>query len=226
MGKTYFTTTRLIMGLHQAGCNIIVFESAAPSYSEHELKKCHFDDKFIAMNFYYGKAETASEIIREFETHKNQVYIVSNLISDSEKQKLCDLIFKYQQKSFNANLEQTHPLFVVFEEAGDGNLYDTAEVKRIYNQGSKLKLSVITILQMFIGQGSQKFRRMAGQASLKVSFRCSKDHVKYFTDSIPPERRAEMKNKLTMLDIGEAVVCGDFENPEGKLEAGCFLIKA
>ncbi|MBR1529936.1 MAG: hypothetical protein IJ642_11660 [Oscillospiraceae bacterium] len=226
MGKTYFTTTRLIMGLHQAGCNIIVFESAAPSYSEHELKKCHFDDKFIAMNFYYGKAETASEIIREFETHKNRVYIVSNLVSDSEKQKLCDLIFKYQQESFNATLEQTHPLFVVFEEAGDGNLYDTAEVKRIYNQGSKLKLSVITILQMFIGKGSQKFRRMARQASLKVSFRCSKDHVKYFTDSIPPERRAEIKNKLTLLDIGEAVVCGDFENPEGKLEAGCFLIKA
>jgi len=226
MGKTYFTTTRLIMGLHQAGCNIIVFESAAPSYSEHELKKCHFDDKFIAMNFYYGKAETASEIMREFETHKNRVYIVSNLVSDSEKQKLCDLIFKYQQESFNATLEQTHPLFVVFEEAGDGNLYDTAEVKRIYNQGNKLKLSVITILQMFIGQGSQKFRRMAGQASLKVSFRCSKDHVKYFTDSIPPERRAELKNKLTLLDIGEAVVCGDFENPEGKLEADCFLIKA
>ena len=108
--------------------------------------------------------------MKEVTAHKEQVYIVSNLISDKEKQALCDWIFKYQQKVFNTDPENARPLFVVFEEAGDSNLYDTTEVKRIYNQGSKLKLSVITILQMLMGQGSQRFRRMAGQASLKVSF--------------------------------------------------------
>jgi len=225
MGKTYFTTTRLITGLHENGCAIIVFESAAPSYSEAELENCHFNDKFIAETFYHGKAEKASEIMREFEAHRKQVYIVSNMVPDKEKQELCDLIFKYQQKTFNANLKQTHPLFIVFEEASDSNLHDTAEMERIYHQGSKLKLSVITILQMFMGQGSQRFRRMAGQASLKVSFKSSTDHMKYFIESIPPERRSEMKNKLPLLGQGEAIVCGDFENLEGKLEAGCFLIK-
>ena len=227
-GKTYFTTTRLIMGLHHAGCNIIIFESNTPSYSKDELfEKCRLDKQYISDNFYHGRTEKAIEIIKEFEEHKDKVYVVSHKISDEEKWELCGLIFSYQRDIFTTNRASACPLFVVFEEAGNGPpLHDIPEVKKIYNEGSKMRLSVITILQRFMGKGSQNFRDMANQASLKVSFRCGKNHVRYFTDSIPIEKiREKMKNKLPLLETGEAVVCGDFENQEGKLEAGCFLIK-
>ena len=228
MGKTYFAATRLIKGLHENGCDVIVVESAAPSYSMYELKKCGFDNNFIAENFCHGKARNAREIMKEFAGHKGKVYITDYTISNNVKKELCGLIFGYQDYFFNKNLGEIRPLFVVFEEAGDSgsdSLYDTEEVKRIYNQGSKLKLSVITILQMFIGKGSQNFRRMAGQASLKVSFNCSETHIKYFTDSIPQEKRTMMKNKLALMNVGEAVICGNFETPDGTLKPDCFLIK-
>lgn len=223
MGKTFFTTTKLIMGLHELGYRIVIFDSAASSYNNYELGKCGYDEAFIAEHFCHGKAETANEIMSEFENAVNKVYIVSSDADDTEKQKLCDLLFKYQKTTFNANPENTPPLFIVFEEAGDSTLYDTPELKRIYNQGSKLRLSVITILQMFSGKGSQRFRKMVGQASLKVSFKCSTDHIRYFTEVIPPEIRAKAKERLPMLGIGEAIICGDFENPDGSLYTGGFM---
>lgn len=134
------------MGLHKLGYRIVIFDSAASSYNNYELGKCGYDESFITEHFRHGKAETANEIMSEFENAVNKVYIVSSDTDDMEKKKLCDLLFKYQKTTFSANLEKTLPLFIVFEEAGDSTLYDTSELKRIYNQGSKLKLSVITIL--------------------------------------------------------------------------------
>lgn len=225
MGKTYLTTTKLIMGLHRLGCRVLILESAMPSYSIDQLNKCGYNEEFISENFSYGKAMTADEIMSEFEQAQDSIYIVSSDAEDSEKQKLFGLLFRYQKKEFEANLENTRPLFIVFEEAGDTTLYDAPELKRLYNQGSKMKLSVITILQMFMGKGSQNFRRMVGQASLKVSFKCSTDHIKYFTDVIPPEIRDTATSKLPMLGVGEAIICGDFEKPDGSLYTGGFIAK-
>lgn len=56
MGKTYFTTTKLIMGLHRLGCRVLILESAMPSYSIDQLNKCGYNEKFISENFSYGEA--------------------------------------------------------------------------------------------------------------------------------------------------------------------------
>lgn len=220
MGKTYFVTTKLIMGLHRLGYRVVVIDSAASSYSHYELGKCGFDESFISENFYHGTTCEARGIIHEFQNESDKIYIVNNETNDTEKEVLCDLLFKYQQSEFNANLNNTRPLFIVFEEAGDSTLYDAPELKRIYNQGSKLRLSVITILQMFVGEGSQRFRRMVGQASLKISFKCSTDHIRYLTEVIPPETRNLAKSRLPMFSVGEFIICGDFENPDGSLYSG------
>ena len=223
MGKTYFVTTKLITELHRLGYRVIIFDSAASSYSPYELGKCGFDTSFISDN--HGTTCYARNMINEFKNASDKIYIVSNETNDTEKETLCDLLFKYQQNEFNKNLENTRSLFIVFEEAGDSTLYDTPELKRIYNQGSKLRMSVITILQMFVGEGSQRFRRMVSQASLKVSFKCSTDHIRYFTEVIPPDMRAMAKSRLPMLSIGEAIICGDFEKPDGSLYSGGAIAK-
>lgn len=225
MGKTYFTTTKLIMGLHNLGYRVLIFDSAMSSYSDYELSKCGFDEAFIEEHFCHGTAENAVKIMNEFENSLNKVYIVNSDTDDCEKQILCDLLFKYQKKQFDANLENTIPLFVVFEEAGDNILYDEREVKRIYNQGSKMRLSTITILQMFTGKGSERFRRMAGQSLLKISFKCSTDRIKYLTETIPPEVREMAKSRLPMLGVGEALICGEFEKPDGSLESDSYIIR-
>ena len=224
-GKTYFATTRLIMGLHKLGYRVLIFDSAMSSYSQYELSKCGYDAPFVAEHFYHGTAESADEIMQEFESSLNQVYIVSSEIENDEKIKLCDLLFKYQKNQFNANLENTTPLFIVFEEAGDSGLGDAQALKRIYNQGSKMRLSTITILQMFTGEGSGRFRKMVGQALLKISFKCSTDRIRYLKEVIPPEIREMAVTRLPMLGVGEALVCGEFEKPDGSLAADSYIIK-
>ena len=224
-GKTYFATTRLIMGLHKLGYRVLIIDSAMSSYSQYELSKCGYDAPFVAEHFYHGTAESADEIMQEFESSLNQVYIVSSEIENDEKIKLCDLLFKYQKNQFNANLENTTPLFIVFEEAGDSGLGDAQALKRIYNQGSKMRLSTITILQMFTGEGSGRFRKMVGQALLKISFKCSTDRIRYLKEVIPPEIREMAVTRLPMLGVGEALVCGEFEKPDGSLAADSYIIK-
>ena len=224
-GKTYFTTTKLIMGLHQLGYRVIIFESAIPSYGQHELGKCGYDEIFISENFYHGESETACEIMNEFENTQNKIYIVNSETGSSEKQKLCDLLFKYQKNEFKENLENTVPLFIVFEEAGDISFTNAPELKRIYNQGSKMKLSTITVLQMFLGEGSKNFRKMVCQASLKVSFECGTDGIKYFIEAIPSEMQETAAVRLPKLNMGEAVICGEFENPDGSLHTGGFIAR-
>lgn len=229
-GKTYFVTTRLLTGLHELGYRIIVFDSEASSYNRYELSKCKYDEAFIAEHFCHGQAETAEEIMKEFVSSLDKIYIVNNQIDDNEKIKLCKLLFDYQKKIFAENEKETPPLFIVFEEAGDNSksqdisVYDTDSVKRLYNQGSKLRLSVITILQMFIGKGSRNFQRMVAQSGLKVAFKCSTDHIKYFIETIPLEFRENAKNRLPMLDVGEACISGDFEDSDGTLHANYFLV--
>lgn len=231
-GKTYFVTTRLLTGLHELGYRIIVFDSEASSYNRYELSKCKYDEAFIAEHFCHGQAETAEEIMKEFVSSLDKIYIVNNQIDDNEKIKLCKLLFDYQKRIFAENEKDTPPLFIVFEEAGDNSksqdipVYDTDSVKRLYNQGSKLRLSVITILQMFIGKGSRNFQRMVAQSGLKVAFKCSTDHIKYFIETIPPKFREYAKNRLPILDVGEAFISGDFEDSDGTLHAHCFLVNS
>ena len=222
-GKTYFTTTRLIMGLHRLGYRVIIFDSVLSSYSNRELERCNFNDTSIAKKFCHGNAENADEIMHEFEKSSDKVYIVSSETNPLEKQKLCDLLFNYQKNEFKKNPENTLPLFIVFEEAGDSTLYNEPELKRIYNQGSKMNLSTITILQTFSGEGSRNFRKMVCQASLKVSFRCGTDGIKYFTEALPSEIKATAINRLPKLNMGEAVICGDFENSDGMLSTDGFI---
>ena len=125
---------------------------------------------------------------------------------------------------FDANQQNTVPLFVVFEEAGDCKLlFDEDNVKRIYNQGSKMKLSTITILQMFVGEGSKRFQRMAGQALLKVSFKCATEGIRYLIEVIPPDHREFVKSRIPMLGIGQALICGEFEKSDGSFEADCYV---
>lgn len=225
MGKTFFVTTKLIMGFHELGYHVIIFDSIISSYSEYELGKCNLKKEFIRYHFCHGRAIDADDIMKEFVNSSNKVYIVNSDIDEDEKKRLCDMLFKHQKQMFNEKHENTKPLIIVFEEAGDSTINDTPEIKRIYNQGSKMKLSTITILQMFTGEGSQRFRRMVGQASLKVSFKCSSDHIRYFTEVIIPEHRATAKSKLPMLGVGEAIICGDFENADGLLYSGSFITK-
>ena len=61
---------------------------------------------------------------------------------------------------------------------------------------------------------------MVGQASLKISFKCSTDHIRYLTEVIPPETRNLAMSRLPMFSVGEFVICGDFENPDGSLYSG------
>ena len=224
MGKTYFVTTKLIMGLHRLGYRILIFDSARSSYNDYELGKCGYNTEFITENFNHGAATDAAGIMDEFENSLNKVYIVNRETNNTEKLELCDLLFKYQDNEFDANQQNTVPLFVVFEEAGDCKLlFDEDNVKRIYNQGSKMKLSTITILQMFVGEGSKRFQRMAGQALLKVSFKCATEGIRYLTEVIPPENREFVKSRIPMLGIGQALICGEFEKSDGSFEADCYV---
>ena len=88
-----------------------------------------------------------------------------------------------------------------------------------------MKLSTITVLQMFAGEGSKNFRRMVCQASLKVSFECSTDGIKYFIEAIPSEMQETASARLPKLNMGEAVICGEFENPDGSLHTGGFIAR-
>jgi hypothetical protein len=70
----------------------------------YELKKCGFDNNFIAENFCHGKARNAREIMKEFAGHKGKVYITDHTISNNVKKELCGLIFGYQDYFFNRSL--------------------------------------------------------------------------------------------------------------------------
>jgi hypothetical protein len=232
MGKTYFVTTKLMMGLHKLGYRVIVFDSSAPSYSMHELKKCGYDEADIAEHFCHGEALEPKEILNEFINAIDKIYIINNELDANGMDTLCKLLFQYQREQFEEKEENTPPLFVVFEEAGDnskeigGNIiYNSENVKRLYNQGSKLRLSVISVLQMFVGTGSQRFRRMASQSSLKVFFKSSTDYIRYFLETIPPEIKERAKAKLPTFSVGEAVICGDFEDTDGTLHTGGYIAK-
>ena len=78
---------------------------------------------------------------------------------------------------------------------------------------------------MFSGKGSQRFRKMVTQSSLKVAFKSSTDNIKYFIETIPHEFRETAKNKLPMFSVGEAIICGDFEGADKELYTGGFLAK-
>jgi hypothetical protein len=224
-GKTYMTTQKVINGLHNLGYRIVIFDSAASSYSKYEIGKCGFDEAYISDNFYHGIGVDEDSIMDEITSNPEKIYVVGNMISDAVKLTLCEKLFCYQECEFDRYLDKTKPLFIVFDEIIDNKFYDLPKIKAIYNQGSKHGLNVITVLQNFSGKGSREFRKTVNQASLKISFRCDSDYVKYFTDSIPPEMRNTVKNKLPLLKMGEAVICGDFENSDSELSMQCFITK-
>ena len=121
MGKTYFVTTKLMMGLHKLGYRVIVFDSSAPSYSMHELKKCGYDEADIAEHFCHGEALEPKEILNEFINAIDKIYIINNELDANGMDTLCKLLFQYQREQFEEKEENTPPLFVVFEEAGDNS---------------------------------------------------------------------------------------------------------
>lgn len=233
-GKTYWTTSVLIKGLHDSGHNVIIIENnLIHSYSKEELGKA-LPKEYITANFcFYSEwsktvnlreYSTAESILECFKANKNKVVIIDSY-KNEELNDFLTLLIKYQQSCKESDMK-FEDVFMVLDEAAAEDIQKNKVLTTIYNQGRKLGISMITILQYFAGCNSENFRKKIFQAALKVTFNLNDATVGKFLKEFPNCDKIQLKKDIANLNRGEAVICGEFEDKSGKIKKGIFYKNA
>ncbi|MCM1507956.1 MAG: DUF87 domain-containing protein [Ruminococcus flavefaciens] len=215
-GKTYFLTS-LAKKLNDMGKCVVILDCAEFSgYDRIELMKVlseDYVDKNITIS---NNPMTVDEVIQ----NENKITVIRSSAGEAEKF-LSDMM-KYCQEYKTQNKET----YIIFDEIASLDISGNTLLGKAILQGRKIKLNIISATQILCGEGVKEKTSILCGSSLHIAFSVDKKMRGEIAKEIDKKRAADYEEQLKSLGRGEALVYGELEGFNGRIEQDrCIKVK-
>lgn len=215
-GKTYFLTS-LAKKLNDIGKRVVILDFAEFSgYDITELMKVLSEDYIDKNITISNNTMTVDEVIQ----NENKITVIRSSLGEAEKF-LSDMM-KYCQEHKIHNKET----YIIFDEIAGLNISGNTSLGKAVLQGRKIKLNIITSTQILCGEGVREKTSILCESSLHIAFSVDKKMRGEIAKEIDIKRAADYEKQLKNLGRGEALMYGELERFDGRIEQDrCIKVK-
>lgn len=215
-GKTYFLTT-IAKKLNDTGKRVVILDCAEFSgYDRTELMKVLSEDYIDKNITISNNLVTVDEVIQ----NENKISVMRSSAVEAEDF-LSDMM-KYCESHKTENKET----YIIFDEIAGLDISGNTSLGKAVLQGRKINLNVITATQILCGEGVREKTSILCESSLHVAFSVDKKMRSEIAREIDKKKSADYEEQLKNLGRGEALVYGELESFDGRIEQDrCIKVK-